>query len=631
MNHQNTSETSGAGEPTAGSLEAVRSQVESRDLEGLAQETLDALTAHIAVVNAEGEIVRVNRAWREFANENSTSLIGLCEGANYLAVCENAVGRDAEYGPPFAAAIRSVIAGTAGDFSADYPCHSADQKRWFTACITRTGGPGPAALAVVSHHEITALHVAQASLRFQAHLLKQSGEAVIATDARGVITYMNDFAQNLYGWPDGEAIGRHVIDVTVPRAGRERGTEILRQLQEGEKWSGQFLVQRRNGEVFPVLATNAPVRDEEGKLVAIISISKDISRQEADEQELVKRHAQLLEAEALACMGSWDWDVAPDRLYWSDELFRMFEATPDKFAGDNEAFIHRIHPDDRERIRRGLADALAGRRPYDYEFRILLSDGSLRMLHTRGRVAADAAGKPIRMFGMTQDITAQSEIQMQLRAHAARLIEVREEEATRIAREIHDQMGQALTALKMDVAALSFDLKSREDCAADGTLEARIATMSEAIETTLETAVKLCTELRPAVLDKLGLVDTIEWAARDFEARSGIFCNLHLPPALGSIEPARATAIFRIFQEILTNVIRHAEASEVTIRLTANKTTLRLEVSDNGAGLPAGEKALESGLGIIGMRERALAVGGSIDLRGASGGGTLVCVEVPNG
>jgi signal transduction histidine kinase len=191
-------------------------------------------------------------------------------------------------------------------------------------------------------------------------------------------------------------------------------------------------------------------------------------------------------------------------------------------------------------------------------------------------------------------------------------------------------MGQALTALKLDLAALEHELCRGDLCRTDGELKQRIATMSATIESVFQMSMKICTELRPAVLDHLGLVAAIEWATRDFEARTGIFCNLDLPEGNAPMESRRATAMFRIFQEILTNIIRHAAATEVSIRLACAEAALLLEVSDNGMGLGKNLSAAEAGLGVIGMRERALAVGGLVKFSETIGGGTTVVVQIPN-
>jgi PAS domain S-box-containing protein len=212
----------------------------------------------------------------------------------------------------------------------------------------------------------------------------------------------------------------------------------------------------------------------------------------------------------------------------------------------------------------------------------------------------------------------------QLRALAARLQNIREEERKRVAREIHDQLGQALTAIKLDLSSLVRDLPAKLNH-----LAKRSSPILHLVDEAIQTVRRISTELRPGMLDDLGLVATIEWAAEAFEGRTGTKCRLDLPREEIAIDPTVATAVFRIFQETLTNVARHASASEVEVRLAKIDNDLILEVLDNGKGFA--EASLSSGesLGILGMRERALLFGGELEISSASGEGTKVRVRIP--
>ena len=212
----------------------------------------------------------------------------------------------------------------------------------------------------------------------------------------------------------------------------------------------------------------------------------------------------------------------------------------------------------------------------------------------------------------------------QLRALAARSVATREEESARIAREIHDELGQALTALKFDVAALR--------AGAEPAAGARLDRMSAALDRTLAAMRRLCGELRPAMLDSLGLPAALEWQVREFEASTGVLVNLRLPARESPCAGACATAVFRIFQEILTNVARHADATEVNVRLESTDGWLTLEAADNGRGFnPPADGAPPRGLGLLGMRERALAAGGRLEIESRLGTGVTVTLRVPEG
>ncbi len=212
-----------------------------------------------------------------------------------------------------------------------------------------------------------------------------------------------------------------------------------------------------------------------------------------------------------------------------------------------------------------------------------------------------------------------------LRALAAKLQTVREEESIRIAREIHDALGGALTALKMDLAALSKSLLE----SGDELLAQRVVAMSDFVDETVGKVRTIATELRPSVLDDLGLVAAIEWQAKEFQRRARIECCTVSDQEEISIAPEKSTAIFRIFQEILTNVARHAQATRIETRIEVRGNSLRLTVSDNGVGINEGAILNTKSLGILGMRERALICGGQVEITGRKGVGTKVTVKLP--
>lgn len=213
----------------------------------------------------------------------------------------------------------------------------------------------------------------------------------------------------------------------------------------------------------------------------------------------------------------------------------------------------------------------------------------------------------------------------QLRALAARLQTVREEERTRAAREIHDELGQALTAIKIDFASLLLDLPeaAREIAAPRG------QSILKLLDQAIHSVQRIGTELRPGILDDMGLVAALEWAAEDFQTRTGVKCDIRLPNIETPFEPELATALFRIFQETLTNVARHAEATQVNARLTEEKSNLSLEIRDNGKGISDEQLSVKSSLGILGMRERVLLLGGTLTISSILGEGTTVRVVIP--
>ena len=211
-----------------------------------------------------------------------------------------------------------------------------------------------------------------------------------------------------------------------------------------------------------------------------------------------------------------------------------------------------------------------------------------------------------------------------LRNLASHLQTVREDERSMIAREVHDELGQVLTVLKIHVSLLSNKL--RED---QGDLKEKINTILKFIDDTVETVQRITSKLRPGILDELGLVPAIEWQTEEFKKVTGIRCSISLPSYEIKLDEDKSTAIFRIFQEALTNVVRHASAKKVSITIKTISKNLLLEVTDNGFGISNEQVKNPKSLGIISMKERALILGGEVSIEGIPNKGTTVTVQIP--
>ena len=244
----------------------------------------------------------------------------------------------------------------------------------------------------------------------------------------------------------------------------------------------------------------------------------------------------------------------------------------------------------------------------------------------------DDEGRITGHFGVQRDVTEEvtrqetlERSEQQLRDLAKRLETIREEERTRISREIHDELGQALTALKLDVAWIRNRLPRGNDPVTERT-DAVLARVDE----TMATVRRIATELRPSILDKMGLAAAIEWQAEEFARRTGIKVTITVALDTLSLNDSRITPIFRILQEALTNVARHSTATKVAIECSAGEDGVDLVVADNGLGITP--QQLDSGrsLGLIGLRERARAFGGWIEMDGRPGMGTRVVARIPH-
>ena len=279
-------------------------------------------------------------------------------------------------------------------------------------------------------------------------------------------------------------------------------------------------------------------------------------------------------------------------------------------------------------------DVLRNREVLDIPEEPILTKGKgLRSLHTKKIPIFDENHQPIYLLGISEDITERKRAEHQLqrsfellRTLSQRLDVVREEERTRIARELHDELGVRMTCMKMDLSRLLAMM--RESLFPREKMEEKIRAMSADVDTTIAEVQRLAAELRPGVLDDLGLVAAIEWQCQDFERRSGIRCLCEASFDEIKISPSRATAAFRICQEALVNVARHAKATFVRVLVKENGDDVLIEIQDNGQGIPPEKLGDAGSLGLLGMKERSMAIGGRLEIAGWPGKGTTVTLRL---
>jgi PAS domain S-box-containing protein len=359
----------------------------------------------------------------------------------------------------------------------------------------------------------------------------------------------------------------------------------------------------------------------------------DITELKEAEEQLATRQAHLKEVHALGRFGDWYWDIPTGTLAWSDELYRVFGVTPEEFSPTHDGFPLFLHPDDRTVFESAVEAALRSRQRYQCELRIRRADGGLRVLLTSGRIDFDKTRKPVRMFGTAFDITEKKEVEKalqeanaQLRIISQHLLETQENQRRHLARELHDEIGQRLTATKINLQLIQRFPHSK---LAPQRLEESVASCEEL----LKQVRALSLELRPPLLDDVGLVSALRSYVTQQARRAGL--TLHFTT---SKLPARCTSnieitCYRFVQEAVNNAVRHAGATSLMVDLRVRAGTIYLLVGDNGAGFDVEamrRRALVGGsLGLLTMRERIELVGGTMEIESSNNRGTVIRASIP--
>jgi PAS domain S-box-containing protein len=317
------------------------------------------------------------------------------------------------------------------------------------------------------------------------------------------------------------------------------------------------------------------------------------------------------------------WSVRPDGTVdfinqrWLDYTGLTFEQYIDEPTGP-------MHPEDIPRVLKKWLAVMAAGEPYEDEMRLRRADGEYRWFLVRTVPLRDEGGNIVKWFGCSVDIEDRKRAEQRLHALVGRLNSVREDEAKRIARELHDDLGQKLTALNMELADLEINLVD-----ATPGQRAQIDRMHSVVDHTIEVVQAISSELRLGQLDVLGLTAAIEWQLKEFSRRSAIPCTVTRLDEIMNLSDSQNTAIFRILQEALTNILRHAGATRVDVSLQTEPSQLTLRVHDNGRGIAAAELNDRKAIGLLGMRERAQSVGGGVTITGGADIGTTVLVTIP--
>ncbi|HEY8607962.1 MAG TPA: histidine kinase [Noviherbaspirillum sp.] len=490
-------------------LRQGRTLVRLEETQRFAQSTIDALSKHVAVIDREGVILRVNKSWRDYAGSEGVPA-DILEGDNLLKACDKMAGDGNPDAAAMAELLRGVAQGGRRGGNVEYSVRRGATARSFQVYVSRFEGPGPVRVVVA--------------------------------------------AQDI-------------------------------------SWRKQVENQLRESELrFKSMAANIP-----GMLFQL----------------------------------RWD-DQGRAFTFVSERADEVCGMPAEQLAADSAAFFDLLHPESRYSFEETMACSRQALKEWNWEGRLRLAQrGGDKWINLRATPRAASPGTVIwdgAIFNITESKrheTSLLEARTALVELAAHQLSIKDEERKHIAREIHDELGQRLTVLRMDVLMLP-----RTVAADPAAMQAAVNDMRDGIDGILRIVRNIASDLRPAVLD-IGVVEAIEWLVEEFRSSLGIACSFRNLAGEVTLDEERATGVFRILQESLTNAARHARASRIVVRLLRQGKALCLEVQDDGIGFEPAQPRRARSYGVAGMRERAAMLDGELGIFSGTGQGTRVRLVIP--
>lgn len=467
--------------------------------------------------------------------------------------------------------------------------------------------------------------------RFE-RLAEGSPVGIFSTDAQGVCVYVNPRWCEIAGMSAQQARGDGWTWALHPEDRERVASEWTRCAAQGVPFRLEYRFIDVSGKTIWLSGQAVAARAADGSVEAYVGTITDISDLKRAETEARLNQERFELAVKGSNDGIWDWDAVTNEVYVSDRYCELVGYTPSEYVPTFATWESHLHPDDRPRVLDQLRRHLEQRAPFDIEYRLRTRSGDYRWLQGRGQAIWDAAGKPIRMAGSLSDISTRklAEVELRdardrLRSLSSRLLEVQESERRHIARELHDEIGQAITTIKIELGALR--------SSAPEALLLHIEQAEQVSDLALKQVRSLTLGLRPPQLDLIGLSAALAWHIDQNVRSAGLEVRFTSDPHLGRLESELETACFRVAQEALTNVMRHANARSIAVELYAAQDELHLIVRDDGDGFDiaaAKERAAHgASVGLLGMEERVALAGGQVTISSAAGQGTEVHAIFP--
>jgi len=464
----------------------------------------------------------------------------------------------------------------------------------------------------------------EARLRL-ATIVESSDDAIIGTDIDGIIKDWNNGAERLYGHSAGEVIGKSLSLLMPPDLCRDF-PEIMARLRHGDTISHHETVrQKKDGMRIEVSLTMSPIKDTEGEIVGSSVIGRDISERKRQEAVLRESEERLRLAVEAGRMCVFQWDPATDLIVRSGERADILSWTDDPTHDSGKQFVARVHPDDRLRYTATAETGLTAENPtYQTSYRVLRPDGHVIWIEESGRAFFDGQGRMLRTVGVAADATERKRAEEALSSVSRRLIEAQEQERTRIARDLHDDINQQLALLAIEMEQLKQNPPESANEVADrmGVLSKRTREIAADIQS-------MSHQLHSSKLEYLGLVPAIRGFCREFSEQQKIAIDFTHEEIPSAIPHEVSLCLFRILQEGLHNSAKHSGARHLRVRLWGAAGEIHLTINDSGEGFDREAARKSRGLGLISMEERVRLVEGTLSIASKPGEGTTIHARVP--
>lgn len=457
--------------------------------------------------------------------------------------------------------------------------------------------------------------------------------AVQGYDPDGITQFWNKASEKLYGYTQQEAIGSNLLDLIIPSEMKNIVTaEIHEMALTGEPIpSGELVLKHKNGSPVPVISHHAIVKVP-GRPQELFCLDIDIAKRKKAEEALRMNEDLLNASQRLSKTGGWAWDVEKKTMHWSEEAYRIHDFTPGEIKPGSAEHIAKssecYRTEDRALILEAFQRCMEEGIPYDLEFPFTSCKGRQLWIRTAAQPIIEN-GKTTMIIGNIIDITERKLAEIEINKSKEllsqlnkRLETVRESERADISREIHDQLGQSLTALKIDLMSLRSKMKPESK---EKELLGDLIKMVNSISRDVQ---RISSELRPLMLDDLGLAATLEWHCEEFATRTGLKVVLDIETSQSNCIN-RDLVLYRVAQESLTNIIRHANAGIVKVSLREINNNIVLTIHDNGIGIPAEKLDSHKSLGLLGMSERVKQYDGKLEIQSSGDIGTIIKASIP--